>query len=76
MMETQISYGFNSTTDATRFLNKLKAGVVGAVRVRLVRGASAVTVSYTIEDHNGFNNTCAALDELAASLDGFEVRID
>lgn len=76
IMETQISYGFNSTTDATRFLNKLKAGAVGRVRARLVRGASAVAVSYTIEDHSGFNGTCSALDELASSLDGTEIHID
>jgi hypothetical protein len=72
-MNAQIIYAFDSLQTASRFLNRLKSGDVGKVKARLHSSGNTVQVSYSLNQTQGYDTTCAELDELAASMDGVEV---
>ncbi len=71
-MNAQIVYQFDSGQTANRFLNRLKTGDVPDVVAKLHKGANTVQVNYSLQGQ-GFDSTCADLDELAASLGGVEI---
>ncbi|NHO65529.1 hypothetical protein G8770_08260 [Aestuariicella hydrocarbonica] len=72
-MNAQIVYAFDSGQTANRFLNRLKSGEVARVKARLHKGSNTVQVSYSLTDSQGYDSTCADLDDLAASMNGVEV---
>lgn len=75
-MNAQIVYAFDSNQTANRFLNRLKSGDVPGVKARLFRGSHTVQVSYSLTVSDGYDATCARLDDLAASMGGREVSGD
>ena len=72
-MENQVIYGFDNSQTADRFLNRLKAGAVADVRAKRRKGGTRILVSYHIPTDATFSTTCQELDNLAASLEGYEV---
>ncbi|KTD95697.1 hypothetical protein [Pseudoalteromonas sp. H71] len=71
-MKTEISYQFESSQVANRFLHELKNWSVNDVKTRLFNGGDSVKVSYDY-DETGFDYTIAELDDLAEQLGGKEV---
>ncbi len=70
-MKATIVYGFETGQDANRFLNRLKAGAIPDVTVRLHKGSSGVAVSYSLLGNgSGYDETCAALDRLSEEMGG------
>ncbi|WP_439133875.1 hypothetical protein [Pseudomaricurvus sp.] len=72
-MNAQIVYAFETGQAANRFLNRLKSGDMPKVKARLHKGSNTVQVSYSLSENQGYDSTCAELDDLAASMDGVEV---
>jgi signal recognition particle GTPase len=70
LVEAVVIFGFDSGQDASRFLNRLKVGVVPGVVGRLQRGGMAVAVAYALNERVSFDGTCAALDDLAREMGG------
>ena len=71
-MKTEISYRFESSQVANRFLHELKDWPVNDVKTRLFNGGDSVKVSYEY-DESGFDYTVAELDDLAEQYGGQEV---
>lgn len=71
-MNTEIRYHFHTPQIANRFLNELKNWPVARVNARLINGAKAVKINYQF-DGEGFDYTCAELDDLAAKHQGIEI---
>jgi len=71
-MKTEISYRFESSQVANRFLHELKDWPVNDVKTRLFNGGDSVKVSYEY-DESGFDYTVAELDDLAEQHGGQEV---
>ena len=71
-MKTEISYRFESSQVANRFLHELKDWPVNDVKTRLFNGGDSVKVSYEY-DESGFDYTVAELDDLAEQNGGQEV---
>ncbi|MCK8102016.1 hypothetical protein [Pseudoalteromonas sp. 2CM36K] len=71
-MKTEISYRFESSQVANRFLHELKDWPVNTVKTRLFNGGDSVKVSYEY-DESGFDYTVAELDDLAEQHGGQEV---
>lgn len=71
-MKTEISYQFETSQIANRFLHELKDWPVNNVKTRLFNGGDSVKVSYEY-DEGGFDYTIAELDDLAARHGGQEV---
>lgn len=72
-MNAHLVYAFETAQTANRFLNRLKSGEILRVKARLHRGSHTVQVAYSLNDSDGYDATCAQLDELAASMNGVEV---
>jgi len=72
-MNTEIRYRFATPQIANRFLNELKNWSVARVNARLINGAKAVKITYMF-DGDGFDYTCAELDDLAAKHQGEEIH--
>ncbi|MBL0689907.1 MAG: hypothetical protein JJW02_10900 [Pseudoalteromonas sp.] len=71
-MKTEISYRFESSQVANRFLHELKDWPVNDVKTRLFNGGDSVKVSYEY-DESGFDYTVTELDDLAEQHGGQEV---
>lgn len=71
-MKTEISYRFESSQVANRFLHELKNWPVNDVKTRLFNGGDSVKVSYDY-DETGFGYAIAELDDLAEQHGGKEV---
>lgn len=74
-MEIQVAYRFESGQTADRFLNRLKAGAVANVKARRHSGGYCILVRYDLAPDTTFNATCQQLDDLAESLEGYEVSL-
>ncbi len=72
-MQVQLSYTFGSSQQANRFVNALRNWAIADVDARLHRTSDSVKVSYRYANQ-GFDPTCAALDELAAEYGGSEEK--
>ncbi|WP_372761831.1 hypothetical protein [Pseudoalteromonas sp.] len=71
-MKTEISYRFESSQVANRFVHLLKNWHVNDVKTKLFNGGDSVTVNYEFDD-GGFDYTVAQLDDLAEQHGGKEV---
>ena len=71
-MQTEISYRFERSQLANRFLNELKHWSVADVQAKLFNGSDSVKVSYEF-DGKGFDYTCSELDDLSAKYGGEEI---
>ena len=71
-MKTEISYRFDSSQTANRFVHKLKNWPVNNVKTRLFNGGDSVNVIYEY-DESGFDYTIAELDDLADRHAGKEI---
>ncbi|MBH0055852.1 hypothetical protein I6F65_02660 [Pseudoalteromonas sp. SWXJZ94C] len=71
-MKTEISYRFESSQVANRFLHELKDWSVNDVKTRLFNGGDSVKVMYE-HDESGFDYTITELDDLAEKHSGKEV---
>ncbi|AQQ01885.1 hypothetical protein B0W48_20150 [Pseudoalteromonas aliena] len=71
-MKTEISYRFESSQIANRFVHVLKNWSVNEVKTRLFNGGDSVKVTYK-SDEGGFDYTSAELDDLAEKHGGKEV---
>ena len=70
-MITEITYQFESHTQANRFINELKDWDKQSVKAKLFAKSSMVKVSYEF-DGRGFDYTCSDLDDLASIHKGTE----
>ena len=71
-MQTEISYRFEKTQLANRFLNELKHWSVAQVKAKLFNDPYSVKITYAF-DGKGFDYTCSELDDLANKYGGEEV---
>ncbi|GAB55528.1 hypothetical protein GPUN_1404 [Glaciecola punicea ACAM 611] len=70
-MITDITYQFESHTQASRFINELQHWDKQSVKAKLFAKSSMVKVSYEF-DGKGFDYTCSDLDDLASAHKGAE----
>lgn len=72
-MQANIVFGFESSQVASRFLNKVKSEDFRGVKTSLSNGGFYVKVRYSLAESDGFDTTCADLDEIATELGGVEI---
>jgi len=72
-MQATIVYGFDSAQAASRFLNRVRASDFRGVKASFRQGGTHVRIVYPLAESDGYDSTCADLDDMAASLDGVEV---
>ncbi len=72
-MQANIVFGFDTAQIASRFLNAVKSENFRGVKVSLSNGGQHVKVRYPLTESDGFDTTCADLDEMAAALGGVEI---
>ncbi|MBB1371490.1 hypothetical protein [Pseudoalteromonas sp. SR45-4] len=71
-MKTEISYRFESSQVANRFIHLLKNWPINDVKTKLFNGGNCVKVNYDY-DESGFDYTVAELDDLAEIHGGKEI---
>lgn len=72
-MRVQLTYSFTCSQQANRFINALRHWPVAETEARLHRNSHSVLVNYRYAQQ-GFDPTCAALDDLAAEYGGSEEK--
>ncbi|MAZ88119.1 MAG: hypothetical protein CL693_10770 [Cellvibrionaceae bacterium] len=72
-MQATIVYGFDSAQVASRFLNRVRASDFRGVKASFRQGGTQVRIVYPLAELDGYDSTCADLDELASALDGIEI---
>lgn len=72
-MQTRVAYQFPSAQVANRFLNTLTPWDVTEVTAKFFKGSDSVLVTYEF-DGKGFDSTSSELDDLAESMDGWEIN--
>ncbi len=72
-MQANIVFGFDTAQIASRFLNTVKSENRRGVKLSLSHGGLHVKVRYSLAESDGFDTTCADLDDIASSLGGVEI---